>query len=85
MVIAAAVFVIGNDQRRLIPLRPGGDGLVDVVNQLLAERHIVVGMLTLAGEFGFDFTRFGVRVPTVLVSPWIEAGTVFRVPETGRH
>lgn len=34
-----------------------------------------------AGEFGFDFTRFGVRVPAVLVSPYIEAGTVFRVPE----
>ncbi len=34
-----------------------------------------------AGEFGFDFTRFGVRVPTVLVSPLIPAGTVFRVPE----
>jgi phospholipase C len=33
------------------------------------------------GEFGFDFTRFGPRVPTVLVSPLIEAGTVFRVPE----
>jgi phospholipase C len=33
-----------------------------------------------AGEFGFDFTRFGVRVPTVLVSPLIPAGTVFRVP-----
>ncbi|MEU8031288.1 alkaline phosphatase family protein [Streptomyces sp. NPDC049099] len=32
------------------------------------------------GEFGFDFTRFGVRVPTVLVSPLIEPGTVFRVP-----
>jgi phospholipase C len=30
------------------------------------------------GDFGFDFRRFGVRVPTVLVSPWIEAGTVFR-------
>lgn len=26
----------------------------------------------------FDFTRFGVRVPTVLISPWIEAGTVYR-------
>ena len=36
-----------------------------------------------AGEFGFDFTRFGVRVPTVLVSPLIAAGTVFRVPATG--
>jgi phospholipase C len=34
-----------------------------------------------AGEFEFDFTRFGPRVPTVLVSPLIEAGTVFRAPE----
>jgi phospholipase C len=33
-----------------------------------------------AGEYGFDFTRFGPRVPTVLVSPLIAAGTVFRVP-----
>lgn len=32
-----------------------------------------------AGEYGFGFDRFGVRVPTVLVSPWIEEGTVFRV------
>jgi phospholipase C len=36
-----------------------------------------------AGEFGFDFTRFGVRVPTVLVSPLIAAGTVYRVPAAG--
>lgn len=28
--------------------------------------------------FGFDFTRYGVRVPAVLISPWIEAGTVHR-------
>ena len=33
------------------------------------------------GEFGFDFTRFGVRVPAVLVSPLIPAGTIYRVPE----
>jgi phospholipase C len=32
------------------------------------------------GEFGFDFTRFGVRVPAVLVSPLIARGTIFRVP-----
>jgi len=32
------------------------------------------------GEQGFRFDRFGVRVPLVLVSPWIEAGTVFRSP-----
>jgi phospholipase C len=32
------------------------------------------------GEYGFDFTRFGPRVPAVLVSPLIAAGTVFRVP-----
>ena len=33
-----------------------------------------------AGEYGFDFTRFGVRVPAVMVSPLIVPGTVFRVP-----
>jgi len=33
-----------------------------------------------AGEYGFDFTRFGVRVPVVLVSPLIAPGTVFRAP-----
>ena len=30
------------------------------------------------GQFGFDFTRLGVRVPAVLVSPLIPPGTVFR-------
>jgi len=32
------------------------------------------------GAEGFTFDRFGVRVPMVLVSPWIQAGTVFRSP-----
>ncbi|MEA2415948.1 MAG: phospholipase [Thermoanaerobaculia bacterium] len=32
------------------------------------------------GEFGFDFKRFGVRVPAVFVSPFIAAGTVLRPP-----
>ncbi|HTV74778.1 MAG TPA: alkaline phosphatase family protein, partial [Candidatus Acidoferrales bacterium] len=30
------------------------------------------------GEYNFDFTRFGLRVPAVLVSSRIAAGTVFR-------
>lgn len=30
------------------------------------------------GEFDFDFTRFGVRIPALLISPRIKAGTVFR-------
>lgn len=28
------------------------------------------------GGSGFDFSRFGVRVPAVLISPWIEQGTI---------
>jgi len=36
-----------------------------------------------AGEYGFDFKRFGPRVPTLLISPLIPAGTVFRVPAGG--
>ena len=30
------------------------------------------------GQFGFRFNRFGVRVPTVVVSPWISPGTIAR-------
>ncbi len=33
---------------------------------------------------GFAFDRYGVRVPAVLVSPWIPAGTIARAPESGR-
>ena len=33
---------------------------------------------------GFDFTRYGVRVPAVIVSPRIPAGTILRAPATGR-
>jgi phospholipase C len=32
---------------------------------------------------GFEFNRFGGRVPAVLASPWIEAGTVYRAPAGG--
>jgi phospholipase C len=28
----------------------------------------------------FDFTRLGVRVPTIMASPWIKAGSVFHAP-----
>ena len=34
----------------------------------------------IAGEFGFGFDRFGLRVPTLLISPLIAPGTVYRVP-----
>jgi phospholipase C len=34
------------------------------------------------GDEGFLFDRFGVRVPTVVVSPYIAAGTVFRSDTT---
>jgi phospholipase C len=34
-------------------------------------------------ELGFAFDRFGVRVPAVLVSPYVEKGTVFRSPGIG--
>ena len=30
------------------------------------------------GQYGFTFNRFGARVPAVLISPYIEAGTICR-------
>ena len=35
------------------------------------------------GQEGFDFTRFGVRVPTLVISPYTQVGQVFR-PPTGQ-
>ena len=34
-------------------------------------------------DIGFDFARFGVRVPALLISPLIEAGTIYRAPAGG--
>ena len=36
-----------------------------------------------AGEFGFRFDRSGYRVPAVIVSPWVEPGSVYN--EEYRH
>jgi phospholipase C len=36
------------------------------------------------GHSGFDFTRFGVRVPAVLVSPLIPEGAILHAPGDGR-
>src|SRR5258708_13456381 len=37
------------------------------------------------GESGFYFNRFGVRVPTIVVSPYVQPGTVFRSPNYVPH
>ena len=34
----------------------------------------------IVGHSGFDFTRFGVRVPAVIISPLIPEGTILRAP-----
>jgi phospholipase C len=36
-----------------------------------------------AGEFGFKFDRSGYRVPAIMVSPWVEQGSVYN--EEYRH
>jgi len=38
------------------------------------------GLIGSAPPYSFDFKRLGVRVPTLLISPWIPAGTVLHEP-----
>mgnify|MGYP003700755825 CR=1 FL=1 len=38
-----------------------------------------------SGPNGFQFDRYGVRVPTVMASPYIPAGTVFRAETDSKH
>ena len=35
----------------------------------------------ILGDNGFDFSRLGVRVPTVVVSPWVERNSVIHEPQ----
>lgn len=35
---------------------------------------------TTETQFGFQFDRYGVRVPTLLISPYVKQGTLFRSP-----
>jgi phospholipase C len=45
----------------------------------VAPPHTATAPDDLPGEFDhFDFSRYGVRIPALLISPRIEAGTVFR-------
>ncbi len=37
------------------------------------------------GQYGFTFDRFGVRVPALLISPYIAAGTIHQAPESSKY
>jgi phospholipase C len=37
------------------------------------------------GENGFKFDLFGARIPTILISPFVRPGTVFRAKEDSKH
>src|ERR1700736_1200457 len=50
VIITTAVLVVGDDQQSLIPLRSVAKGIVEVVNQLLAEDNIVIRVLAVAGR-----------------------------------
>lgn len=34
----------------------------------------------IATKYGFNYTRLGIRVPTIVISPWIEKGTLVHEP-----
>ncbi len=47
MVVTPAVLVVGHDEKCLVPVRTVPERVIDVVNQLLAQGDVVVGMLTV--------------------------------------
>src|ERR1700728_1253155 len=47
MIVAAAMFIISNDQKRLVPLGTVSQGVIDVVNKLLAQGNVVVRVLAV--------------------------------------
>src|SRR5271169_3524314 len=48
MIVQAAMLVIGDEQQRLSPARTAADGVVDILDQPLTERDVVVGVLAVS-------------------------------------
>src|SRR5665213_1805751 len=48
MIVIAAMLVVGDQKKRVVPARTVSHRVIGVVNQLLAQRHVVVGMLAVA-------------------------------------
>src|ERR1700722_11139762 len=48
VVVTTTMLIICNDQQGLIPRRTAAQRVVNVVYQLLAKRHVIVGMLTIS-------------------------------------
>ncbi len=54
-------------------------------NSFLAQKDFSAAQLatmsaTTRTQFGFPFDLYGIRVPTLLISPWVQRGTIFRSP-----
>jgi phospholipase C len=64
-----------NDTLLLIVYDEHG-GLFDHVTPPILVRDPLFPDIPASKDFGFKFDRLGVRVPAVLVSPWIQAGTI---------
>jgi hypothetical protein len=48
MVVQAAVLVIGDEKKRLSPARTAAQGVVDLLDQLLTERDVIVRVLAVS-------------------------------------
>src|SRR5262245_32242683 len=50
MVVAATMLVVGDDEKSLLPSFAVVHGVVNIVDQLLAESDVVIRMLAIAGR-----------------------------------
>ena len=48
VVVAAAVLVVGDDQQGLVPCWPVAQRVIHIVDELLTEGYLVVGVLAVA-------------------------------------
>ncbi len=57
---------------------PDGQNSPTAVDRQLAKQNPKQNGYLLQPDYQFDFTRLGVRVPTLLVSPWVAAGSAVK-------
>src|SRR5215472_11703089 len=48
MIVAAAVLVISNDQKCLVPVRAVTQRVIDIMNELFTQRYVVIRVLAVS-------------------------------------
>lgn len=82
MIVTASVLVINDDQQRLVPRRTVAQSVINIVDELLTKRNVVIRMLAIPvsapGRLEKTCRRPAIRLRPRSENPQIRRGSCHR-------